>query len=93
MVKTMDSYFQSFKVVLYYGNGQPPNLEFDNTMLAPLESHTHLDVTLSNIKCKWTAHINNIRSSVTKRLGLLRHTKYTINHRALNQIYISFLRP
>ena len=28
--------------VLYYGNGQPPNLEFDNTMLTSSESDTHI---------------------------------------------------
>ena len=78
--------------VLYYGNGQPPNLEFDNYMLTPSESHTHLGVTLSN-NCKWTIHINNIILAATKLLGILRKIKYTIRRRALNQIYISFLRP
>ena len=76
--------------VLYYGNDQPLNLKFDNTMLTSSESHIHLGVTLSN-KCKWT--INNILSSATKLLRILRKIKCTIRGRALNQIYISFLRP
>ena len=78
--------------VLYYGNGQPPNLDFDSTMLTPSESHTHLGVTLSN-NCKWTIHINNIILSATKLLGIIRKIKYTIRGRAFNQIYISFIRP
>ena len=93
MVKQwLDTFNPVKNEVLYYGNGQPPNLEFDNTMLTPSESHKHLGVTLSN-NCKWTIHINNIILSATKLLGIIRKIKYTIRGRAFNQIYISFIRP
>ena len=91
MVKQWLDTFNPVKTeVLYYGNGQPPNLEFDNTINIFRVRHIHLDVTLSN-NCKWT--VNNIISSATKLLGILRKIKYTIRRKALNQIYTSFLRP
>ncbi|KAL4223605.1 hypothetical protein ACF0H5_017074 [Mactra antiquata] len=78
--------------VLYYGNGEPPNLIFDDTVLIPVEKHKHLGVTLDS-NCKWSTHINTIISSSSKILGILRKIKYTVSRKALNQIYLSFLRP
>ena len=54
--------------------------------------HKHLGVTLSG-DCKCHTHINNICSSSSKFLGILRKLKFTVKRNTLNQIYISFLRP
>ena len=40
MVKTMVSFFNPVKTeVLYYGNGEPPNLEFIDSVLTPSDTH------------------------------------------------------
>lgn len=78
--------------VLYFGNQQPPRLEFHNTILVTTQSHKHLGVTLSE-DCKWHDHINNIFSSASKILGIMRKLKFTLRRPTLNQIYVSFLRP
>ena len=78
--------------MLYYENRTPPNLVFENTIIIPTDCHKHLGVTL-NSNCKWSTHINNIISSWSKLLGILRKIKYTVRRQALNQIYLSFLRP
>ena len=51
--------------VFHYGNGTPPNLVFENTIIIPTDCHKHLGVTL-NSNCKWSTHINNIISSSSK---------------------------
>ena len=78
--------------VLYFGNCQPPLLEFNNTVLSTTFDHKHLGVTLSD-DCKWHTHINNICSSSSKILGILRKLKFTNKRNTLNQIYIYFVRP
>ena len=71
-------------VALYFGNCQPPLLEFNNTVLSTTFDLKHLGVTLSG-DCKWYTHINTICSSSSKILGILR-----VKRNTLNQIYISF---
>ena len=77
---------------LYYGHQQSPSLEFEMTMLTPSFSHKHLGVTFSN-DYKWKSHINNIITSPSKLIGIMRNIKFKIRRKALNQIYISYLRP
>ena len=57
-----------------------------------MSHHKHLGLTLSS-DGKWHEHISNIISSYSKVLGMMRKIKFTVNRKALNQIYISFLRP
>ena len=78
-------------VALYFGNCQPPLLEFNNTVLSTTFDHKHLGVALSG-DCKWHTHINNICSSSSKNLGILKKM-FTVKRNTLNRIYISFLRP
>ena len=51
----------------------------------------------NNIKIKicvlLLSSINTILSSAVKILGMMRKLKFTLNRKALNQIYLSFLRP
>jgi len=77
---------------LYFGNQQLPRLEFNNTILSTTDTHKHLGVTLGN-DLKWHTHINNILTSASKLLGIMRKLKCSVRRKTLNQIYVSFLRP
>ena len=78
--------------VLYFGNQQPPVLNFNDTLLDVTDTHKHLGLTFSD-NCKWHKHIDNIILSGSKLLGIMRKLKFTVRHKTLNQIYVSFLRP
>ena len=68
-----------------------PNLMFEDVSINFVESHKHLGLTpCSNVK--WHAHIENIITSVSKLLGIMRAIKYKLSWKALN-IYISYIRP
>ena len=69
-----------------------PSLVFNNTNVTFVNHHKHLGLTLSS-DGKWHEHINCIINSSSKILGMMRKIKFTVNRKALNQIYISFLRP
>ena len=69
-----------------------PSLVFNNTNVTFVNHHKHLGLTLS-CDGKWHEHVNNIISSASKVLGMMRKIKFTINRKALGQIYVSFLRP
>ena len=57
--------------MLYFRNGQPRTLNFNNIQLTANSSHKHLGVT-SDSNGKWSAHIENVISSASKLLGVLR---------------------
>ena len=69
-----------------------PNLMFEDVLVNFVESHKHLRLTLSS-NAKWHAHIENINTSVSKLLGIMRAVKYKLSRKALNNIYISYIRP
>jgi len=69
-----------------------PRLLFDNTEIAFVESHKHLGVTLSS-NGQWSTHIGNILSSAYKIINIMRKLKFTLSRVALNQIYMSYVRP
>lgn len=68
------------------------NLVFDNILINFVENHKHLGLTLSS-NAKWHAHIENILSSVSKILGIMRSMKFKLTRKALNNVYISYVRP
>ena len=68
------------------------SLVFNNMSVNFVDSHKHLGVTLSD-DGQWHVHIENILSSADKNLGIMRKFKYTFSRTALNQIYISYIRP
>lgn len=70
----------------------PINLMFDNTPVIFVNDHKHIGLTLSN-NGKWHTHVNNIIESTSKVLGIMRHLKFKIGRKALNQIYVSYMRP
>jgi hypothetical protein len=69
-----------------------PNLIFENTQVNFVQDHKHLGVTLST-NGQWTTHIDNILTSASKTLGIMKKMKFTLSRRALNQIYLSYIRP
>ncbi len=71
---------------------EPIRLSFDGTEISFVNNHKHLGVTLSN-NGKWHDHINNIISSSSKILGIMRKLKFQLSRTSLNQIYISYMRP
>ena len=69
-----------------------PSLFFENTLIEFVESHKHLGLTLSS-NDNWHTHIENILKSGYKVFGIMRKLKYSFSRQALNQIYISYVRP
>ena len=69
-----------------------PRILFNNIEIDYVEHHKHLGLTFSD-NGKWHQHIDNIVSSASKVLGLLRLLKFKLNRKTLNQIYISYMRP
>lgn len=63
--------------VLYFGNGQPPNLVFDDTILTTTESNEHFGLTRST-DCKWSRYFDNITDSSSKMIRILRKFKYFV---------------
>lgn len=68
------------------------NLIFDNILINFVENHKHLGLILSS-NAKWHEHIENISSSVSKILGIMRSIKFRLTRKALNNVYISYVRP
>ena len=69
-----------------------PNLIFDGVFVELLAKHRYLGITF-NAKGKWHNHIEKILSSASKVIGIMRKLKYSFSRIALNQIYISHIRP
>ena len=69
-----------------------PSLLFDNTIIEFVDNHKHLGLTFSK-DGKWHAHIDNILTSASRTLGILRSLKYRLGRKAMTQIYLSYLRP
>ena len=69
-----------------------PNLMFENVPIQFVEHHKHLGLTLS-CDGKWHSHIDNLITSSTKILGMMRKIKLSVKRKTLEQLYISFLRP
>ena len=69
-----------------------PSLTFNNTSIEFVDSHKHLGVTLSD-NGQWHTNIESILASAYKILGIMRKLKYTFSRTALNQIFISYIRP
>lgn len=69
-----------------------PSLIFDGVNIDFVSNHKHLGLTF-NENGKWQNHIENILSSASKVIGSMRKLKYSFSRIALNQIYISYVRP
>ena len=69
-----------------------PNIVFDGVSVKFVKDHKHLGLTLSN-NMKWDKHMETILKSASKVIGIMRKLKYIFSRIALNQIYISYVRP
>ncbi|MCG8032136.1 MAG: reverse transcriptase family protein [Candidatus Thiodiazotropha taylori] len=69
-----------------------PSLSFDGIDINFVDQHKHLGITLTE-NGKWQNHIDNILTSASKVIGIMRKLKYTFSRVALNQVYISYVRP
>ena len=68
------------------------DFSFNNSPISISNNHKHLGVTFSS-DAKWNDHINNIVTSVSKHLSVLRKLKYRLNRKSLEQLYIVYIRP
>ena len=67
------------------------NFTFEDNIISTIESHRHLDVTLST-DAKWNAYIYNIVSSVSKHITILRKLKFIIKWSNLEKtIYLVYI--
>lgn len=69
-----------------------PDLIFDDVKIDLVDQHKHLGLTF-NSNGKWNEHVENILSSASKIIGIMRKLKYSFSRKALNQIYVSYVRP
>ncbi|MCG7879157.1 MAG: reverse transcriptase domain-containing protein, partial [Candidatus Thiodiazotropha endolucinida] len=69
-----------------------PPLFLNNTMIQETSSHKHLGLTFSD-SCNWKIHVKNISEKACTRLNLLRALKFRVSRKALEKMYMSFIRP
>ena len=69
-----------------------PILNFNDSIINFVESHKHLGITLT-FNGQWHTHIETILCSAYKVLGVMRKLKYRFTRQALNQMYVSYVRP
>ena len=69
-----------------------PQLIFDGTPIKFVFEHKHLGLTLSS-NGQWHSHIDNIITSASKVLGIMRKLKFNFSRTALNQIFLSYILP
>ena len=69
-----------------------PSLFFGNTKIKIVDEHKHLGLTLSSTG-QWKDHINNNLKAASKILQIMRRLQFTLTRAALNQIYLSYVRP
>ena len=85
-MKTEDVLFTLKKLYFF------PHFIFYNDVINFADSSKHFGVTL-NSNGQWHTHIENIVSSATRILGIMRKLKTSISRNALNQMYMSYMLP
>ena len=78
------------EIIMFNVNGVECNLtlNFDQTTIDPVHTHTHLGIVFSS-DCKWT---DKLIESASKQLNVLRKLKYRLNRNCLEKIYLTFIR-
>ena len=61
-------------------------------LIPEVTEHKHLGVLLSN-NCSWSHHINYVKTKAWQRVNILRKHKFSLDRKALETIYISYIRP
>ena len=57
-----------------------------------VNSHTHLDLTMST-DGKWDNHVNNIIAKKNYKTTVKRKFKYILDRQSPERIYLSYIRP
>ena len=80
-------------LIMLFANLEHPeiNFTFEDNIISTIESHRHLVVAFST-DAKWNAHIENIVSSVSKHITILRTLKFKMNRSNLEKnIYLVYI--
>jgi hypothetical protein len=77
------------EIMIFSNRSVPENLDFSfNGKSVPITtSHKHLGIA----KCN--TYVDNIKSSVSKHLNILRTLKYRLNRTNLDKLYLVYIRP
>ena len=67
-----------------------PQIFFAGIPINFVTDHKHLGLTFNN-KGRWGKHIENIVTSASKIIGIMRKLKYSFSRQALNQNYMSYV--
>ena len=70
----------------------PNNIFIDNMPINERESTKFLGVTLDS-NLTWNDHANNIITSISKAVGILRRLKYLVTEKALTMLYNALILP
>ena len=68
------------------------DLFFQGEMITIVDDHKHIGFTYSS-NCTWKTHLNDIHSTASKRIDILKTLKWKLNRRSLEILYVSFVRP
>ena len=69
-----------------------PTLSMQNTPIPEVKVHKHLGIFIAN-DCSWHEHIAYIKDKAWNRINIMRRLKHTLDRKALDIIYCSFIRP
>ena len=81
--------------MIFSGKKQPPQelpLILKKYRLKNVKQHKHLGITFTQ-NMQWTTHIDNIESSATTRIHLMKTVKYKWSRNSLLICYTNFSRP
>ena len=70
----------------------PISLQFGGSVLQSVDSHCHLGVVLSS-NLKWSAHVDQVVSKTSKKLGLLKHQSQWLSFDQRCIIYLCVIKP
>ena len=68
------------------------NFSFNGKLISNTSSHKHLGVTLSH-DAMWGEHVENIATTISKHLGVLRKFKFKMNRQSLEKIFCFMFVP
>ena len=69
-----------------------PPIYMENAEIKEVSAHKHLGIFFSN-DCSWHTHIDYIKEKAWKRINVMRKLKFVLDWKALETIYLSFIRP
>ena len=80
--------------IMLFSNTIIPVLEFtlNGNTIPIVSTHKHLGVTFSS-DAKWNSHIENVLSSATKHIYVLRKLKFSLSRSNLEKLYLVYNRP